>query len=172
VSLAAQPGGNQPGIAVVFEDQGLTVVGLFIEAGAAGVLQPAHFHTGTCASPGPIVQPLASVLDGSSFTLLSAPIDQLIDKGLIVNVHKSVAEASTYVSCGELLSAPEPEPTVAPAATPTARVATGVTAPNTGTGGGIAGGSWGWTLMIVALFSVGVLITMGTVAVRLGVRSR
>lgn len=132
VALGPQPGGSQPGEAFLFsEEQDITLVGLEITAGPAGVQQPAHFHTGTCAAPGPIVEPLANVLDGGSFTILSADMDELVDAGLIINVHKSTTELTTYVSCGQVLSAAAPAPTPAtPAPTP----GTGVLAPDTGTG--------------------------------------
>jgi ketosteroid isomerase-like protein len=173
VTLAAQPGGNQPGIAVIFAQEALSVVGLFIEPGADGVLQPAHFHTGTCANPGPIVQPLASVLDGASFTLLSASPDELIGQGLIINVHKSASEAGVYVSCGEVLAASEPEPSPRPAAaTPTPAPSTGVTAPNTGSGPKADDDGRGWPAAIVALLALGSLSGVGAVAARLRARPR
>jgi hypothetical protein len=165
VALAAQPGGNQPGEAFVFEDDGISVVGVFIEPGPEGVLQPAHFHTGTCAAPGPIVQPLAFVLDGVSFTLLSVPQAELVDQGLIINVHKSEAEPAVYVSCGEVLSAPAPAPT-APAPTaapppPAPTAATGVTAPDTGTGPeGGTGSNAAW-FIVVGLIALASAATTG-----------
>jgi hypothetical protein len=165
VALAAQPGGNQPGEAFIFEEDGVTFVGLTVEPGPADVLQPAHFHTGTCAAPGPIVEPLAMVLNGESFTILSAAQAELVDTGLIINVHKSVAESSVYVSCGQVLSAPAPAPTAAPttappAPAPTATVATGVTAPDTGNGGDTPGTNADW-LAIVALLTSAAAIAAG-----------
>lgn len=171
VALSAQPGGNQPGEAFVFEEGGVTFVGLFVEPGASGVLQPAHFHTGTCAAPGPIVQPLAMVLDGSSFTILSASQAELVDTGLIINVHKSVAESSVYVACGEVLSAPAAAPTTAPPP-PAPTSATGVTAPDTGTdasSGGDSNANWASIVMLIALASA--VTAGGAVLVRQRVRN-
>lgn len=155
VPLSAQPGGNQPGQAIIASFEGVTGVELDVTAGPAGVQQPAHFHTGTCAAPGPIVEPLASVLDGASFTILSAPMSDLVDKGLIINVHKSTTEVTSYVSCGVVLSAAAaPTPgagatATAPAATPTRP--TGVTAPDTGTGDGAGGsGAPAWIYAVLA----------------------
>jgi hypothetical protein len=102
------------------------------------------------------------VLDGSSFTLLSATQAELVDTGLIINVHKSVAEASVYVSCGEVLSATAPPPATPPAATPTA--GTGVTAPDTGTGPGADDGISAWALVIFALVTLGAAITFAGAA--------
>jgi hypothetical protein len=167
VELAAQPGGNQPGDAFIFPaDDGVTGVGLFILPGPAGVQQPAHFHTGTCAAPGPIVEPLANVLDSGSFTYLSAGISELVDTGLIINVHKSVAESSVYVACGEVLSAAAPTPTTAPV-TPaaTATRPAGIVAPSTGTGGA-SGGDATAPLWLYAVLAAGVLVSIAG-AVRL-----
>jgi hypothetical protein len=165
VPLAAQPGGNQPGDAFIEEvDVGVSSVELDVAPGAEGVLQPAHFHTGTCAAPGPIVEPLASVLDGESFTLLSAAPSELVDIGLIINVHLSAEQASTYVSCGvvgatvaqPIATPPTAVPgTPAPAATATP---SGVTAPDTGTGGATGGGN-AWMYALIAVGAV--LVTFG-----------
>jgi hypothetical protein len=163
VSLAAQPGGSQPGLAFVLPFGELTGVGIEIAPGADGVLQPAHFHTGTCGQPGPIVQPLASVLDGSSFTLLSAGADELDDAGLIINVHKSQAEPGAYVACGEVLSAAAAPPPP-PAATATS--GTGVTAPDTGTGSAAGGGSPLYTWLAAALALGAIAVTGGAVVRR------
>jgi hypothetical protein len=162
VTLAAQPGGNQPGEAVIFEEAeaaGLTFVFLGIAAGAAGAAQPAHFHTGTCAAPGPIVEPLASVVDGESFTILSTPMDELVDAGLIINVHLSTTQLTTYVSCGVVASAAAPAPT-APAggAAPTATAPTGVRAPDTGTGsdaGGTSVPTWAYAALAAGAAALG-----------------
>jgi hypothetical protein len=155
VPLAAQPGGNQPGEAFIFEDAGMTFVGLSITPGPAGVQQLAHFHTGTCAAPGPIVEPLANVLDGESFTILSAAMSTLVDTGLIINVHKSVAEPTIYVSCGLVSSAPAPAPTATtsapPPPAPTATAGSGgVTAPDTGSGPPSDGSPAPYLLLLVA----------------------
>jgi hypothetical protein len=173
VTLSAQPGGNQPGLAVIFEDQGVTFVGLFVEPGPSGVLQPAHFHTGTCAAPGPIVEPLASVLDGASFTLLSAGQAELVDQGLIINVHKSEAEATAYVSCGEVVSAPAPAPTAPPSA-PTAAPSTGVIAPDTGGGPAAGADSNAVLVMIAALLALasGVTFCVSVLVGRRAARGR
>lgn len=163
VPLAAQPGGDQPGVAVILEiGAGFTLVALEVTPGAADVPQPAHFHTGTCAAPGPIVEPLASVLDGSSFTALSTPLSELVDTGLIINVHLSEAQAAVYVSCGEVLSAaalPTPTPPTA-APTPTAA---GIVAPATGAGPDAANGRLlPWALALAG----GAGLLMATAAVR------
>jgi hypothetical protein len=162
VALAAQPGGNQPGEAVIFEDAedpGLTFVFLGITPGAAGAAQPAHFHTGTCAAPGPIVEPLANVEDGESFTILSTDMSELVDAGLIINVHLSTTQLTTYVSCGVVASAAAPAPT-APAggAAPTATAPTGVRAPDTGTGGADGGAgvpAWAYAALVAGAVALG-----------------
>jgi hypothetical protein len=151
VALAAQPGGNQPGQAFIFgAGDGVSGVFVGVEPGEEGIAQPAHFHTGTCASPGPVVHPLASIIDGVSFTYLSAGIDELADSGLIINVHKSAAQPGSYVSCGVVAAAAEaPAPPPSPTRTPS-----GIAAPDTGSGG-VAGGAagaatYGYALLAVA----------------------
>jgi hypothetical protein len=120
--------GDQPGSASVGHfDDSTTFVIVNIEPGAEGAIQPAHIHTGTCASPGPIVYPLASVVDGNSFTQFSVPPGDLLSNNYIVNVHLSEVAIGTYVSCARLEAPPAPTAT-APASTATAPAPT-ATAP-------------------------------------------
>jgi hypothetical protein len=130
--------GDQPGTATIFAPgEGVVVVAINIEEGAEGVVQPAHIHTGTCASPGGVVYPLAYPVGGSSFTMLSATQADLLSHDYIVNVHLSEAEHDTYVSCGAL-KAP-------------ASGSTGL--PNTGTGGS-NGIDLSWLIAALALAGV------------------
>lgn len=70
---------------------------------AAGVTQPAHIHTGSCAQIGGVVYPLTFPVDGKSVTTLNTTWSALVaQKPLALNVHKSTSEASIYVSCGDL----------------------------------------------------------------------
>ena len=66
--------------------------------------QPAHIHKGTCANldPNPAVA-LNSVVNGKSETTISTS-DFTMETGqaYAINVHKSVTEVSTYVSCGDI----------------------------------------------------------------------
>lgn len=84
--------------------------------------QPAHIHTGTCANPGPVVYSLTNVTAGQSETTVAVSYTQLFGKGYIVNVHKSVAESSTYTSCTQIADPASftPTPTLTPlSSTPT-----------------------------------------------------
>ena len=142
--------GDQPGSATIAEDpslEGVVFVALNVEPGAEGIVQPAHIHTGTCASPGGIVYPLAYPVNGGSFTILSTTQADLLSHAYIVNVHLSEAEPGTYVSCAAL---------TAPGGS------TGL--PNTGTGGSNSSDlSW----LIAALALTGVAFAgAGTVMAR------
>jgi hypothetical protein len=154
--------GDQPGQATIFDaDDGVAIVGLQIEPGAEGVLQPVHVHTGTCASPGPVVYPLASIVDGGSFTALSVSKADLLSHDYIVNVHLSPDAMGTYVSCAAL-QAPAPTSTARPAATATP----GVVLPKTGTGG--AGSESPW--LAIALMTAGAAMLAGLGALRMARR--
>ena len=64
--------------------------------------QPAHVHDGTCAQLNPTPHyPLNNVINGMSDTVIPVALDVLTGGGYAVNVHKSAAEVSTYVSCGD-----------------------------------------------------------------------
>lgn len=149
--------GDQPGQAFLFElAEGVTVVIVSIEPGAEGVLQPAHLHTGTCDSPGAIVYPLASVLNGEAFSVISASLDDVLAQGLILNVHLSEDEPDVYVSCA-LVEVSEPEPT-----------ATVVVALPPGTGSGASDdGALGGLALALTLGGAGVAALGAAGALRL-----
>ena len=65
--------------------------------------QPAHIHKGTCdeLDPSPAF-PLESLENGRSNTVVEASLDDLQATAYAINVHKSEAEANTYVACGDL----------------------------------------------------------------------
>lgn len=151
--------GDQPGTVAVGEFDGTTFVVVNIDPGAEGAIQPAHVHTGTCASPGAIVYPLASIVDGSSFTLLSASPAQLLDNNYIVNVHLSEAQIGTYVSCA-VLEASAATSTPKPTKTPS------VVLPNTGTGGSGSESPW----LVIALLTSGAAMLAGMGALRMARR--
>jgi hypothetical protein len=67
------------------------------------VPQPAHIHEGSCSKLDPKPKfPLGVVVDGTSTTMVDAPMSQLVAGGLAVNVHKSTKDIPTYVACGDL----------------------------------------------------------------------
>jgi len=142
--------GDQPGHVFVGElEEGVGFISLDVTAGPAGVLQPAHVHTGTCDDPGGIVYPLAFVSapegapGGGSFTILSASQEELLNSDYIANVHLSEAEPGTYVSCAALEGAA--------AATPTP----GTGLPDTGTGASDDGSAVTWLIASLALVGIG-----------------
>jgi LPXTG-motif cell wall-anchored protein len=76
--------------------------------------QPAHIHMGQCGptlNPRP-AYPLTSVVNGHSETMIEADVDELTNGNYAINVHKSAAEASVYVSCGNLIAASDEHGTV------------------------------------------------------------
>ncbi len=78
-------------------------------SGGSDVPQPAHIHKGSCDNldPKPFY-PLSNVVNGKSVTVITAAdiegLDYQNSNQFAVNVHKSAAEVSTYVSCGDIVS--------------------------------------------------------------------
>lgn len=65
--------------------------------------QPVHLHKGMCPKPDEIKYALNDVVNGISDTTLDAPMDTVLSEPqMAVNVHKSVADASSYVACGDV----------------------------------------------------------------------
>lgn len=102
VQMAAQNNSGQTGTTTMTARGDQTEVVINVSAGQAGVDQPAHIHTGTCAAPGPVVFPLSPVKEGKSTTLVNAKLADIANGQHIVNVHKSAQEVSVYTSCGAI----------------------------------------------------------------------
>lgn len=103
VTLAAQNGSGETGTAVLTQVGGDVKVVVSIPNGPAGP-QPAHIHTGTCASLGGVAYPLQSLTSGSSTTTVKGvTIDQLVAAKDAINVHKSANDLGVYVSCGNIM---------------------------------------------------------------------
>lgn len=102
--LNAQNNSGISGNAVLFEANGkLQVAIAFDSAAPEGVQMPAHIHKGTCENLGEVVYPLTNILNGASETELAVTVAELRSQfPLAVNVHRSAAEASVYVACGDL----------------------------------------------------------------------
>lgn len=103
VNLAAQNNSSESGTAVLTETGGKVMVSLNLTGVPAGVVQPAHIHKGSCPKPGDVLHPLTSPVDGKSETTVDTTFDLLkTEMPLAVNVHKSAAQSTVYVSCGNL----------------------------------------------------------------------
>ena len=110
INLTEQNASGQNGTAVFTSmDDGTTKVTINISGGSA-VAQPAHIHAGTCANLDPKpAYPLNSLVNGQSETIVPVDLHDLTGGTFAVNVHKSAAEASVYVSCGNIVAAAHTE---------------------------------------------------------------
>ena len=129
-----------------------TEVVIDIALGAAGVAQPVHIHDGTCANLGAVKYPLTNLVDGKSATMVNVPLKDLRTGKFAINAHKSQAEISLYVSCGNILAAP-------------------AAAPTTGVGSTDDGGN-GLAVWAYALMAASAVIAVGGLGVLRGVRNR
>jgi ketosteroid isomerase-like protein len=134
-------GGDQPGSAFLAPiSEGVLGVGIEIAPGPAGVAQPAHIHAGSCEpGGGAVVYPLASVVDGSSFSIISADLDALLAGEYYINVHESETVPDVSVACGDVEAV--------------------VALPDTGEG--VASSSGGLALLLAVLSMVGLAAVAG-----------
>ncbi len=103
VTLTSQNESGISGTAILSETEGKTKVVLNLIGGPTEGSHPAHIHMGTCVNLGGVKYPLTNAVGGSSETLLDVSMADLKGAGsLLVNVHKSESESSTYVACGEI----------------------------------------------------------------------
>jgi LPXTG-motif cell wall-anchored protein len=103
VKVDAQNSSGQSGTATLQDmGNGTTKVTVNISGGSS-VAQPAHIHEGSCAKLDPKPKyPLTSLVNGTSVTIVNQPLSDLADGTYAINVHKSAAEVSVYVSCGNI----------------------------------------------------------------------
>jgi hypothetical protein len=103
IALKETNGSVESGEAVFTEvSDTLTRVSINLQGTPENISEPAHLHSGTCASPGKVVHPLTSPMNGTSETVISASIESLRKGGLVLNVHKSGEDPSIYVACGKI----------------------------------------------------------------------
>src|SRR5688500_12557657 len=108
VVLMEQNNSGQSGTATfTLSDDGSSITVEIDISGGSAVPQPAHIHIGSCEDldPNPFY-PLTSVVNGKSVTVITeadvVDLDYEVSNQFAVNVHKSAAEASVYVACGNI----------------------------------------------------------------------
>jgi hypothetical protein len=105
-SLTEQNGSGQNGTAQLVDmGDGTTKVIVDITSNTPDP-QPIHIHNGTCATLDPKPKyPLTTMVNGHSETVVNVSVSDLLAAPFAINVHKSAAEASVYVSCGNIVAA-------------------------------------------------------------------
>lgn len=107
VTLNAQNGSNESGTATLTDlGNGMVRVDVTVNGEPAGASQPMHIHKGTCANldPNPAF-PLTNVENGTSTTQVTTTLQALMASPFAINGHKSGAEITTYVFCGDIAAA-------------------------------------------------------------------
>ncbi len=103
ITLTEQNTSGEMGTATLTEVDGKVVVTIETTGAVPAIAQPAHIHVGACPAVGAVKYPLTSLVDGKSVTTLDVTMDTLkAELPLGINVHKSAAEATVYVACGDL----------------------------------------------------------------------
>lgn len=105
VKLAAQNNSGESGSATLLPQGKQTKVVIELSNVPAGVAQPAHIHLGTCDKLDKAPKwPLEAVKEGRSVTMLPVSMDTILSEKAAINIHKSAAEISVYVSCGNIVA--------------------------------------------------------------------
>ena len=104
--FTAQNNSGLSGTATLEDEDGSLKVTLKLKNTVLGIIapaKPAHIHFGSCANIGDVKYPLNSVVNGKSETIIKTSLADLkAQLPLVINVHKSDAEAGTYVACTDL----------------------------------------------------------------------
>jgi LPXTG-motif cell wall-anchored protein len=107
IPLAQQGGSGVAGTATLTDlGGGQTQVIVRVSVGSGGSANmPAHLHDGTCANLNPAPKyPLNNVANGTSTSVVSATLPQILGSPMALNVHKSPTEVSVYVACGNVVA--------------------------------------------------------------------
>jgi ketosteroid isomerase-like protein len=161
VTLGPGANGSQPGKAFVAgAGEGVSSVAVQVQPGQAGAQQSAHLHSGSCAARGETVFPLAAVVDGSSFTIISASVDEILGQGLSLDVHQ-VGQSDRVNTCGAVQAA-----AVAPAPPAPAPLSPTIKPPATGAGPAPDDGLP--SLLLAAIVATGVFAVMAGLGIRSG----
>ena len=84
---------------------GRTRVDIRVSVGPGGsASMPNHIHTGRCPGVAAVTYPLNAVTNGVGTTEVSAPLADLLSGTYAINLHRSAAEASVWVSCGNVVA--------------------------------------------------------------------
>lgn len=101
VTMKAQNNSGETGTATLKDTAKGVVVTIHIK-GAKGP-QPAHIHKGSCAKLDPKPEyPLHNVINGMSITTVPGVTIAKLSGKTAINVHKSLTDIPTYVSCGDI----------------------------------------------------------------------
>ncbi|MEZ5102024.1 MAG: hypothetical protein R3C15_19925 [Thermoleophilia bacterium] len=159
VQLEEQDDSGESGTATLTDlGNGKTRVALILTGGAGTDPQPAHIHTGTCDDVRDVVYPLEDVTSGAgasgsdtgtstdaaasgspvggatSETEVDATLAELTGGEYVINVHRSAAEAETYVACGVISDTGDTGATGGADTTDDAMSTTGTTLPSSTAG--------------------------------------
>lgn len=110
IPLNEYEGSGVSGQATLSAIEGGTRVTFAVEGDALTGDHPTHIHTGTCANfdPNPLYPLTTVILDDLSATGMSdtsvdeVTLDELLDDDFVILVHKSAAELTTYLVCGDI----------------------------------------------------------------------
>ncbi|MBI2100448.1 MAG: hypothetical protein HYT47_00270 [Candidatus Vogelbacteria bacterium] len=103
VELTVENSSGESGQATLSELDGQVMVTIALSGGPQDLPQPVHLHKGTCEALGEPIYTLSSVVNGVSETTLPVSLAAITGQlPLALNVHKSAAEMSVYVACGEV----------------------------------------------------------------------
>ena len=104
-ALKAQNGSGEGGKVTLVGTGSKTTVTISLSGENTTGKQPAHIHMGPCSKLGAVKYPLSDVVLGKSVTIVGAPLSELTNGTLAVNVHESAADLGKYVSCADLTKA-------------------------------------------------------------------
>ena len=106
VPLAVQNASGVAGTATLTDiGGGRTRVDIRVSVGPGGsASMPNHIHSGRCPNVGGVVHPLNAVTNGQGTSEVNASLTDLLAGQFAINLHRSAAESSVYVSCGNVVA--------------------------------------------------------------------
>ena len=106
IPLAVQNASGVAGTATLTDiGGGRTRVDIRVTVGPGGsASMPNHIHSGRCPNVGGVVHALTPVANGTGTTEVNESLTNLLNGQFAINLHRSAAESSVYVSCGNVVA--------------------------------------------------------------------
>jgi LPXTG-motif cell wall-anchored protein len=107
VTVPLGPGRDEQDVngTAALTDMGNGTTQVVIRVNPANPNMLAHIHSEACPGAGPVLFPLTNVQNGTSTTVVNAPLSDVLARGQSINLHKSPQLSDIYVSCGNFAAA-------------------------------------------------------------------
>lgn len=103
ISIDEEINSGVHGTAILTEKGNQTEVVVKMNKQADGTKpMPVHIHTGVCNANPQVTYPLQPIVNGTSTTMVNAPLSEIRSTLRSIQVHRSAEEINVWIACGNL----------------------------------------------------------------------